>query len=72
MKIREDLVFNKHTGIITGFVDYGQQSLDQHFSALTEECLNTLTSRKRTVASNYDGKGNLFQTGFSIRTVCNY
>ena len=51
MKIREDLVFNKHTGMITGFVDYGQQCLDQRFSALTEECFHTLTSSKRTVAS---------------------
>ena len=52
MKIQEDLVFNKHTGMITGFVDYGQQSLDQRFSALTEECSHTLTSSKRTIASH--------------------
>lgn len=52
MKIREDLVFDKYTGIITGFVDYGQQSLDHHFSALEEECSHTLALKKRTVASH--------------------
>ena len=38
MKDREDLVFDKTTGLITGFVDYGKQSLDERFSALQEEC----------------------------------
>jgi len=28
MKIREDLVFDKVTGEITGFVDYGDESLN--------------------------------------------
>ena len=52
MKIREDLVFEKHTGIIKGFVDYGQQSLDSCFSALAEECSQYSTLNKRTVATH--------------------
>ena len=28
MKIRENLVFNKTTGEITGFVDYGEETFD--------------------------------------------
>ena len=52
MKIREDLVFDKHTGMVTGFVDYGQQSLDQRFSALAEECNHALSLSKRTVATH--------------------
>ena len=52
MKIREDLVFDKNTGMITGFIDYGQQSLDQRFSALAEECSHTIVLNKRTVASH--------------------
>jgi len=36
MKIREDLVSDKTTGVITGFVDYGKQNLDQRFA---EECM---------------------------------
>jgi len=50
MKVREDLVFDKTTGLITGFVDNGKQSLDEHFSALQEERSRTLPLRKRTVA----------------------
>ena len=34
MKIREDLVFDKETGEITGFVDYGEESLDVRFNEL--------------------------------------
>ena len=34
MKIREDLVFDKVTGEITGFVDYGEESLNVRFNAL--------------------------------------
>ena len=52
MKVREDLVFDKTTGLITGFVDYGTQSLDERFSALQEECTRTLPLRKRTVATH--------------------
>jgi len=52
MKIREDLVFDKNTGIIKGFVDYGQQSLDSRFSALAEECSNNSVLKKRTVATH--------------------
>ena len=52
MKIREDLVFDKHTGMVTGFVEYGQQSLDQRFSALAEECTHALNLSERTVATH--------------------
>jgi len=38
MKIREDLVFNKFTGEIVGFVDFGENSMDKHFSALKKDC----------------------------------
>ena len=52
MKIREDLVFDKYSGMITGFVDYGQQSLDQRFSALAEECTHALDLSERSVATH--------------------
>ena len=52
MKVREDLVFNKHTGMVTGFVDHGQQSLDQRFSTLAEECNHALSLSKRIVATH--------------------
>ena len=38
MKIREDLVFDKTTGQITGFVDYGGSSLNEYFVSLREQC----------------------------------
>ena len=34
MKIREDAVFNKCTGEIIGFVNFGEQSLDKRFQEL--------------------------------------
>jgi len=40
MKIREDLVFDKETGEITGFVDYGEESLDVRFDELQQNCQN--------------------------------
>ena len=52
MKVHEDLIFDKHTGMVTGFVDYGQQSLDRRFSALAEECNHALSLSKRTVATH--------------------
>ena len=52
MKIHEQLVFDKSTGIITGFVDYGQQSLDERFSALQEECIQGKSLRSRNVATH--------------------
>ena len=36
MNIREDLVFNKTTGEIIGFVDYGEGSFDDRFTELRE------------------------------------
>jgi len=52
MKIREDLVFDKTTGEITGFVDYGQQSLDQRFATLKEECMKHQPLKQKTVATH--------------------
>ena len=39
MKIREDLVFNKSIGEVTGYIDYGEGSLDQGFVELREQCV---------------------------------
>ena len=39
MKIREDLVFNKSIGEVTGYIDYGEVSLDQQFVELREQCV---------------------------------
>ena len=52
MKIREHLVFDKYTGLITGFVDYGQQSLYERFSALQEQCTRWQSWRNRTVTTH--------------------
>ena len=38
MKIRSDLVFNKSTGEITGFVDYGEGTLEHQFTELQQQC----------------------------------
>ena len=38
MKIRADLVFNKSTGDITGFVDYGEGTLEHQFTELQQRC----------------------------------
>ena len=38
MKIRENLVFDKTIGQITGFVDYGEPNLNNHFIKLKKEC----------------------------------
>ena len=39
MKIREDLVFDKVTGEITGFVDFGDEGgLDKKFAVLRQQC----------------------------------
>ena len=52
MKIREDLVFDKTTGMITGSVDLGQQSLDDRFLALKEQCTTNKPLSDRTVATH--------------------
>ena len=49
MKIREDLVSDKTTGVITGFVDYGKQNLDQRFA---EECMLHWPLKQRCAASH--------------------
>ena len=38
MKIKEDLVFDKTMGQITGFVDYDQSNLNSYFAKLKKEC----------------------------------
>jgi len=38
MKIHADLVFNKMTGEITGFVDYGEGTLEHKFTDLHTRC----------------------------------
>ena len=38
MKIREDLVFDKFSGEITGFADFGDERLDQKFAVLQQQC----------------------------------
>ena len=38
MKIRADLVFNKSSGEITGFVDYGEGTLEHRFTELQQRC----------------------------------
>ena len=51
MKIREDLVFDKVTGDITGFVDYGDESLNVQFNELQQKC-KRLSQDKREVATH--------------------
>ena len=51
MKIREDLIFDKMTGEITGFVDYGEESLDVRFNELRRKCQNQ-NPDKREVATH--------------------
>ena len=52
MKIWEDLVFDKTTGMITEFVDFGQKGLDEQFSALKEQYANNKPLSERTVATH--------------------
>ena len=51
MKIREDLEFNKVTGEITGFIDYGEESLNVRFNELRRNCQNQ-NPDKREVATH--------------------
>ena len=51
MKIREDLVFDKVTGEITGFIDYGEESLNVRFNELRRKCQNQ-NPDKREVATH--------------------
>ena len=75
MKIREDLLFDKTTGMITGFVDFGQQSLDQRFVALKEECTKNKPLSERTVATHMLTlmvRGIFFQIKLSFCPICYY
>ena len=40
MKIREDLIFDKTNGQITGFVDYGDSNLNSRFAKLKRKNVN--------------------------------
>ena len=51
MKIR-DLVFNKTTGEIIGFVDYGEGSFDDRFTELRERCKKGSQIKDRTIATH--------------------
>ena len=49
MKIREDIVFNKTTGEIVGFVDYGEENFDQE---LRTRCNKDSQINDRIVATH--------------------
>jgi len=51
MKIREDLVFDKVTGDIAGFVNYGDENLNVRFNELLQKC-KRLSQNKREVATH--------------------
>ena len=75
MKIQEDLVFDKTTGMITGFVDFGQQSLDERFSALREQCTRNKLLSERTVATHMLTlmvRGIFFKIKLSFCPICYY
>ena len=52
MKIREDIVFNKTTGEIVGFVDYGEENFDERFQELRTRCNKDLQINDRIVATH--------------------
>ena len=51
MKIREDLVFNKSTGEIIGFVNYGK-NFDDRFGELREQCKKRAELTEKSVATH--------------------
>ena len=52
IKIREDLIFDKSTGQITGFVDHGDGNLNSRFAKLKEECQHQLNLNETSVATH--------------------
>ena len=52
MKIREDIVFNKTTGEIVGFVDFGEEHFDKQFQELRRRCKKDLQINDRVVATH--------------------
>ena len=52
MKIREDLIFDKTNGQITGFVDYGDSNLNSRFAKLKKECQHQLNINETSVATH--------------------
>jgi len=52
LKIRADLVFNKSTGDITGFIDYGEGTLEHRFAELQQQCKQQKLA-DREVAATY-------------------
>ena len=51
MKIREDLVFNKSTGEIVGFVNYGR-NFDDRFGELREQSKKQIELTEKSVATH--------------------
>ena len=49
MKIREDLIFDKMTGEITGFVYYGEENLHVRFNELQRNCQNQNQDKREVV-----------------------
>ena len=49
LKIHADLVFNKMSGEITGFVDYGAGTLEHKFTQLQQQCKQQKLSDREVV-----------------------
>ena len=49
MKIKEDTVFDKSTGEVTGFIDYGEANLDKRFVVLKEQCVKQKLDHNKVV-----------------------
>jgi len=71
-KIRADLVFNKTSGEITGFVDYGEGTLEHKFQELHQQCKQQKLSEREVTYVNCDGQGVNVSYGFTNRSFCNY
>ena len=52
MKIMEHIVFNKTTGEIVGFVDFGEEHFDKQFQELRRRCKKDLQINDRVVATH--------------------
>ena len=78
MKIREDLVFDKTSKHITGFVDFGKCSLNDHLTALRDQCsqqrkvIVDRVSVATYVHVDHNGPWSVFQTRFSFSPVYLY
>ena len=68
MKIREDLVFDKETGEITGFVDFGDEGLDKKFAVLQQQCKEQSLAERQvaTYMLTLTVRGLMFHLNFLI------